>query len=134
MRTFILTAVTAASAIATSLTMADAAARHVVPTESYVQEFAQFQPSAWFANADPRLSQIESQLNQAERTINADPRHGQMTASEAQELRQQDRLIRNTALDDIRRNRGQISDLGYEYLLGRVSGLDQAIQMDAQRG
>lgn len=135
MRTFLFAAVTAASAIATSLTVADAAPRHVVPTASYVQDLATpFLPSPWFTSADPRLSQIEMQLNQAERTINADQRRGYITASEAQSLREQDRLIRSTALDDIRRNHGQIPDLGYTYLLGRVSGLDQAIQMDTQRG
>lgn len=134
MRTFLLTAVIAASAITTSLTVADAGPRSVVPTTEHVQGFAMLQPGAWYASADPRLSEIQVQLNQAERTINADQRHGRLSANEAQTLREQDKLIRNTALDDIRNNHGQMPVAGYQDLLGRVASLDQTIQMDTQRG
>ena len=98
------------------------------------QNFAPFPASGFFTNANPRLSQIESQLGQAQRNINADRRHGYMTANEAQAAREDGKLIRNTALNTIAQNHGSISDSSYTALLGRVASLNQTIQMDTARG
>src|SRR5262245_47591644 len=101
MRSLLLTAAIAASALATSLA-ADAAPlrRTTAPADTYMQDFTRpFQPSSISTGTDnPRLAQIESQLNEAERTINADQRHGYITASQAQTAREEDRLIYNAAL------------------------------------
>jgi hypothetical protein len=137
MRKSLLITVIAASAIATGLTVADAAPtgqmQPTLQSGSYQQELAQyFEPGSW--NANPRLSNIEAQLDRAERTINAAKRHGSLTASEAQAAREQGKLIRNSAFDAVKQNRGSISDAAYNVLLGRVVGLNQTIQMETQRG
>jgi TolA-binding protein len=136
MRKFLLSAMIAASAIAAGLTAADAASKgrvqHTVQSGSSVQYFA---PSYWLSNDNnPRLSNIEEQLNSAERRINADQRHGYLTAAEARVAREQGKLIRTTTFDTIKENYGNIPDASYRAILERVDGLDQTIQMETTRG
>jgi hypothetical protein len=140
MRSPLLIAALAASAIATSLATADAAPRRhqAAPSQDYTQRFTNpFQPMDLFGglstSGDPHLAQIESQLNQAERTINADRRRGYITASQAQDAREQDRMIRNAAMDTISNNHGNIPDASYSALLGRVDALNQTIDMETSR-
>src|SRR5262245_5743396 len=109
MRKFLLTAMIAASAIATGLTAADAASKgRIEPTVQSGSFFQYLAPGSWATNDNPRLSNIEGQLNSAERRINADQRHGSLTANQARAAREQDKLIRNTAFDTIKQNHGNI--------------------------
>ncbi|MDW6021926.1 hypothetical protein SAZ10_09140 [Mesorhizobium sp. BAC0120] len=136
MRSLLSIAAIAASALATSLATADAAPlrRTAAPADAYAQNLAQpFQPSSPFTSANPRLAQIDSQLSQAERTISADRRQGYITASEAQDAREEGRLIHNSALDSIAQNRGSIPDASYNALLGRLAALNQTIEMETSQ-
>src|SRR5262245_37448351 len=89
MRSPLLIAALAASALATSLATADAAPlrHHAAPAQNYTQRFTNpFQPMPLLGDpfdlstsGNPYLAQIQSQLNQTERTINADRRRGYIT-------------------------------------------------------
>jgi hypothetical protein len=139
MRSYVLTAALAATFLSTSLSLGYAASP-TNPTTGYDAEvshaagqmsagnFYPAKPAAYrVMHPGSRLSKIDSELVVANRRIEADRRHGYLTAMETRKVRAEERAIRTAAAATARRDGGRLPEARFVSLQERVTDLNHMI-------
>ena len=138
MRSHVLTAALAATLLSTSLGLGYAAS----PTKPATGINAEITPADQMSahmiypakpvayhivHSGSRLSKIDSELGVANRRIEADRRHGYLTAMETRKVRAEERAIRSAADATARRDGGRLPEAKFASLQERVTDLNQMI-------
>lgn len=133
MRSFLLAAAVAASALTGTLTFANAATSD--PLTNFLKPVTDaILPQGMFSSRDPRLAQIDSQVTAAEQRAMIAHRRGQLSARNVMFVREDGKAIRNAASYEAGKNGGNLPDSTYNALLGRVVALNQTIDERVGRG
>jgi hypothetical protein len=138
MRSYVLTAAIAAALLSTSLTSGYAAsptnpatgAAAEVTRANQMQSHNVYpaKPVAYqVMRSGSRLSRIDGELSAANRRIDADRHHGQLTAMELKRVRADERAIRAAAAETAHRNGGRLPEAKFVSLQERVTGLNRMI-------
>ena len=138
MRSYVLTAAIAAALLSTSLTLGyaasptnpatGAAAEVVRANQMQSHNVYPAKPVAYqVMRPGSRLSRIDSELSAANRRIDADRHHGQLTAMELRKVRRDERAIRAAAAETAHRNGGRLPEAKFVSLQERVTGLNRMI-------
>ena len=139
MRSYVLTAALAAALLSTSLTFGYAASptNPATGAAAEISGTANQMPSRNMYPAKPvayhvmrpasRLSRIDSELSAANRRIDADRHHGQLTAVELRRVRSDERAIRAAAAEAAHRYGGRLPEAKFVSLQERVGGLNRMI-------
>ena len=138
MRSYVLTAAIAAALLSTSLTLGyaasptnpatGAAAEVVHANQMQSHNVYPAKPAAYqVMRSGSRLARIDSELSAANRRIDADRHHGQLTAMEFRRVRADERAIRAAAAETAHRNGGRLPEAKFVSLQERVTGLNRMI-------